>query len=218
MKEDVLAAVQTRRPTGDHYTFIKTRSRLRNRSSSQIEIDIVGDEEIEFAVAIVVDKRAAGVPALAVPAHARFISYIRERAITIVVIKNVLAKVADKEVLEAVIVVIANADALSPAGVGYASLQSNVGECAVSIIFEEMGRWLLALGETFQARSVHQENVEPAVVVVIIKSNAAASGLKQIFVLVLAAVDCFGIQPRLAGDIDKTYAEIGGFGRGRRLQ
>src|SRR6266536_1891635 len=107
MKEDVLAAVQTRRPTGDHYTFIKTRSRLRNRSSSQIEIDIVGDEEIEFAVAIVVDKRAAGV--------------------------------------------------------GYASLQSNVGECAVSIIFEEMGRWLLALGETFQARSVHQENVEPAV-------------------------------------------------------
>src|SRR5207249_4346643 len=137
MKEDVLAAVQTRRPTGDHYTFIKTRSRLRNRSSSQIEIDIVGDEEIE---------------------------------------------------------------------------------CAVSIIFEKMGRWLLALGETFQARSVHQENVEPAVVVVIVKSHAAASGLKQIFVLVLAAVDCFGVQSGFAGDIDKTYAEIGGFGRGGRLQ
>src|SRR2546427_6203749 len=81
-----------------------------------------------------------------------------------------------------------------------------------------MRRRLLAPGETFQPRSIHQENVEPAVVVVIIKSNAAASGLKQIFVLVLAAVDCFGIQPRLAGDIDKTYAEIGGFWRGRSLQ
>src|SRR5881397_2312145 len=155
MKEDVLAAVQTRRPAGDHYALIKTRSRLRNRSRSQVEIDVVRDEQIEFAVAIVVDKRTAGVPAFAVPAHARFVSYIRERAITIVVIKNVLAKVADKEVLEAVIVVIANADPLSPAGVGYASLQSNVGECAVSIILEKMRRRLLALGETFQARSVH---------------------------------------------------------------
>src|SRR5437762_14219510 len=110
MKEDVLAAVQTRRPTGDHYTFIKTRSRLRNRSSSQIEIDIVGDEEIEFAVANVVDKRAAGVPALAVPAHARIISYIRARAITIVVIKNVVAKLTHNDVIEAVIVVITIAD------------------------------------------------------------------------------------------------------------
>src|SRR5437667_6011710 len=218
MKEDVLAAVQTRRPAGDHYAFIKTQSRLRNWSRSQIKIDVVGDEQIEFAVAIVVDKRAASVPTLAVPAHPGFVGHIGERAIAVIVVKHVLAKIGDEEIFEAVIVVIANADPLSPAGVGYASLQSNVGECAVSIIFEEMGRWFLALGETFQARSVHQENVEPAVVVVIIKSNAAASGLKQIFVLVLAAVDCFGIQPRLAGDIEKTYAEIGGFGRGRRLQ
>src|SRR5256885_2338793 len=155
MKEDVLAAVQTRRPTGDHYTFIKTRSRLRNRSSGQVEIDVVGDEEIEFAVAIVVDKCTAGVPALAVTAHARFISYIRERAITIVVIKNVLAEIADEEIFEAVVVVVTNANALSPAGVGYAGLHGNVCECSVTIILEKMRRRLLALGETLQARSVH---------------------------------------------------------------
>src|SRR5256884_1821661 len=184
MKEDVLAAVQTRRPTGDHYTLIKTRSRLRNRSRSQVEIDVVRDKQIELAVAVVIYESAAGVPALAVAANAGFVGHIRKRAIAVVVIKNIFAEIADEEILEAVVVVVTNADALSPAGVGYASLQSNVGECAVSIIFEEMGRWLLALGETFQARSVHQENVEPAVVVVIIKSNAAASGLKQIFVLV----------------------------------
>src|SRR5438132_12306961 len=104
MKEDVLAAVQTRRPTGDHYTFIKTRSRLRNRSSGQVEIDVVGDEEIEFAVAIVVDKCTAGVPALAVTAHARFISYIRERAITIVLLKYVLAESTDEDFLKVCVV------------------------------------------------------------------------------------------------------------------
>src|SRR5437667_2350889 len=218
MKQNVLSAIQPRRPARDHHTFIKTWSRLWNRSRSQVEIDVVGDEEIEFAVTIVVDESAASVPALAVSAHARFVSYIRERAIPIVVIKNVLAKVACEEILKAVIVVIANADALSPAGVGYTSLQSNVGECAVSIILEKMRRRLLAPGETFQARSIQQKNIQPTIVIVIVKSHAAASGLKQIFVLVLAAVDCFGIQSRLAVNIDKSYAEIGGFGRGRRLQ
>src|SRR5438094_8392031 len=155
MKEDVLAAVQTRRPTGSQYTLIKTRSRLRNRSRSQVEIDVVRDKQIELAVAVVIYEGAASVPALAVAANAGFVGHIRKRAIAVVVIKNVLAKVACEEILKAVIVVIANADALSPAGVGYASLQSNVGECAVSIILEKMRRRRLALGETFQARSVH---------------------------------------------------------------
>src|SRR5439155_11683383 len=217
MKQNVLSAIQPRRPARDHYTFIKTRSRLRNRSRSQVEIDVVGDEEIEFAVTIVVDKRAASVPTLAVPAHAGFVGHIGERAIAVIVVKHVLAKIGDEEIFEAVVVVVTNADALSPAGVGYASLQSNVGECAVSIILEKMRRRLLAPGETFQVRSIHKKNIQPAIVIVIVKSHAAASGLKQIFVLVLAAVDCFGIQSRLAGDIDKSYAEIGGFGRGRRL-
>src|SRR5437667_9654309 len=218
MKEDVLAAVQTRRPAGDHYAFIKTQSRLRNWSRSQIKIDVVGDEQIEFAVAIVVDKRAASVPTLAVPAHPGFVGHISERAIAVIVVKHVLAKIGDEEIFEAVVVVVTNADALSPAGVGYASLQSNVGECAVSIILEKMRRRLLAPGETFQVRSIHKKNIQPAIVIVIVKSHAAARGLKQSFVLVLAAVDCFGIQSRLAVNIDKSYAEIGGFGRGGRLQ
>src|SRR5690348_17097688 len=129
MKKDVLAAVQTRRPAGDHYAFIKTRSRLRNRSRGQIEIDIVGDEEIKFAVTVVVDESAAGVPALAVPGYARFVGYIDKRSITIVVIKDILAEVTDEEIFEAVVIVIADANTLPPSGVGYACLQCYVGEC-----------------------------------------------------------------------------------------
>src|SRR5437016_11061704 len=116
---------------------------------SEIDIDIVGDEQIELAVAIVVDKCTAGVPALAVTAHARFLGHIGERAIAIVVIKNILAEIADEEIFEAVVVVVTNANALSPAGVGYAGLHGNVCECSVTIILEKMRRRLLALGETF---------------------------------------------------------------------
>src|SRR5207237_10455373 len=123
-----------------------------------------GDGQIESAVTIVVGESAASVPALAVSAHARFVSYIRERAIPIVVIKNVLAKVACEEILKAVIVVIANADALSPAGVGYAGLHGNVCECAVAIILEEMRRRPLATGEPFPARSIHKAHIQPPIV------------------------------------------------------
>ena len=64
-----------------------------------------------------------------------------------------------------------------------------VGKCAVAIVLEEMRRGFAAGGEAFEARSVHQENVEPAVVVVVIERDSAASGLQQVFVLMLAAVN-----------------------------
>src|SRR5690348_6687878 len=189
MKEDVLAAVKAGRPAGDHHALIKTWTRFGNGGRSQIKIDIVGDEEIKFAVAIVVDESTAGIPPLAVAAHAHFVSHIGEGAIAIVVIKNILAEIADEEIFEAVVIVVADANTLSPAGAGYARLGSNVGEGAVSIVLEKMRHWLLAFGKTFQARSVHQKNVEPAIVVIIVESDTAAGGLKKIFVLMLTAVD-----------------------------
>src|SRR5439155_20877938 len=130
------------------------------------------------SIAIVIYEQASSDPAHAFAANPGYVCHISKLAITIVVIKNVLTEIADEEIYEAVVVVVTNANALSPAGVGYAGLHGNVCECSVTIILEKMRRRLLALGETFQARSVHQENVEPAVVVVIVKSNAGAGGLK----------------------------------------
>ena len=47
-----------------------------------------------------------------------------------------------------------------------------------------------------------------------VKSNAAPGGLEQIFVLVLAAVDGFRVEPRLARHVDKAQSEpSGGFCR-----
>src|SRR5690242_10904786 len=131
-------------------------------------------------VAIVIYERAAGIPALAVAGNASFVRHIGKRAVTIVVIKNVLAKVAHEEIFKAVVIVIADANTLPPAGVGYACLQSNICESAVTIVLEKMRCWLLAFGETFQARSIHQENIEPAVIVVIVESNATAGSLEKV--------------------------------------
>jgi hypothetical protein len=134
----------------------------------QVHIDVVGDEKIELAVAIVIDKGTAGIPALTVGGNAGLGGNIGERAVVIVVVEDVFAEVGNEEIVEAVVVVVADADGLSPAGMNQASLYGDVGEGAVAIIFVQAIGGLLARGKAFQARAVHQKNIEPAIVVVIV--------------------------------------------------
>ncbi len=57
--EDVLAALQAGRPAGDLDAFVGACAGLGKRRGLDIEVDVVGDEEIEVAVAIVVEEGAA---------------------------------------------------------------------------------------------------------------------------------------------------------------
>ena len=61
--EHVLAARQSRRTARHLQALVAAQAGLRRRRRRQIEIDVVGDEEIEPAVAVVVEERAAGAPA-----------------------------------------------------------------------------------------------------------------------------------------------------------
>src|SRR6185295_10303054 len=104
---------------------------------------------------------------------------IGKRAITVIVVKNTLAEVGDKQVFETVVVIIADADALSPAGVRHAGFRGDVGESAVAIVLEEMGSRLLSSGEALQAPAVDQKNIQPAIIVIIVKRHAATRGLQK---------------------------------------
>src|ERR1035441_3710872 len=70
-----------------------------------------------------------------------------------------------------------------------------------------MAQRLFARRETFQAPAVHQEDIQPAIVVVIIESQAAAGGFEKIFILTLAAIDGLYGQARLFDHIHKTKTE-----------
>ena len=67
---------------------------------------------------------------------------------------------------------------------------------------------LLAGWKSFEPPTVHQKNVQPAVVVVIVKCNAAAGGFEQIFVFVLAAIDCFRVEAGRAPHTSTKVAPI----------
>ena len=185
--EDVGVAVQSGRPARYHHGFIEAGSALGNWRRLQIEINVVGDEEIELSVAIVIEEGAACSPADSLSSDSCFLAYIGEGAVAVVVIQHVLAEVGDEQVVVAVVVVIADADALSPPRVLKTRLQGDVGESPVAIVLEEVIERLLAGWKAFESSSVDEEDVEPAIVVIVVKGDAAACGFEQVFVLVFAA-------------------------------
>ena len=92
-----------------------------------------------MAVAIVVQKSAARAPAILVVVNAAFARHVSERSIAIVVKQNVVAPEATKEIVPAVVVVVANANAGLPSGARQSGLFGDVGKRAVAIIFVDLG-------------------------------------------------------------------------------
>src|SRR5881275_896076 len=98
-------------------------------------------------------------------------------------IKNILAEVADEQIIVSVIVVVADAHPLPPAVMDKPGLHGDISEGSIAIIFEEMRGRFLASWKSLKPPAVHQKNVQPTVIVVVVESNPAARGFKQIFVL-----------------------------------
>src|SRR5205814_5050370 len=83
--KEVLPALQSRRPARHHDALVKTWSRFWHRRGRQIHVDIVSDKKIEAAVAIVIDERTSGIPALPLASHSCLLADVCERAVSIVV-------------------------------------------------------------------------------------------------------------------------------------
>ena len=205
--EQVLAALEARRPARDLDALVGAVRVFGQRRGLYIEVDVVADEEIEVAVFVVVEKRAARVPAQAILQQASLLCHFGKSAVAVVAEERVLAVVADEQIVPAVVVVVAHAAGLAPAGAREAGLQCDIGECAVAIVLEEMANWLVAFGKAFEPPAVDEENVDPVVLVVVEKGCAAARGFKQIFVAVLAAEDGLDVEAGFFGHVDKLHAE-----------
>src|SRR5436190_17380846 len=161
-----------------------------------------------MAVAVVIYKSASRAPPRALIEQAGLGGHVTERAITVIVEQHVVAEVGEEQVFVPVIVVIADADALSPTAVRQACLHRDIGERAVAVVLEQMTVRLLARRKAFEPRAIYDENIEPAVVVVVVEGNPAAGGFQQVFVLVLAAKNGFGVQSGLFRDVDERHAEV----------
>src|ERR1051325_7899246 len=76
-----------------------------------------------------------------------------------------------------------------------------------------MARRLFARRKSSQRCAVDEENIKPAIVVVIVKSDSAPGRFEKILVLVLAAEDRFRVESGFARDVHKPDAQLRGRGR-----
>src|SRR5262249_4135680 len=129
-------------------------------------------------------------------------------AVPVVVPQDAIAPVRDEQILPAIVVVVAGANALAPARMRDAGFHRHIGEGAVAIVLiQAADRRLARRPLRFQASAVYQKDVQPAVVVVIEEGASAAGGFQQVFVLALAAEDRFRAQAGLACYVDELHTE-----------
>src|SRR5207248_2847165 len=155
-----------------------------------IELDVIADKEIETAVAVVVQPRTSGAPADLFVVDAGFSRDIGEGAVAAVVKKDVVSPEAAKQIVPPIVVVIADAHARLPAGAGQAGPFCDVGEGSVAIVLVKMrGGGFAGWPVGIDAGSVGEIDVEPAVVVIIEKSQSAALRFDDVFFVIGAAPD-----------------------------
>ena len=173
--------IQLRRGSLEWRRTAIIQSALEHVTGTAIEIDVVNHREIEQTVPIVIDECGAGGPAGRSHSGAR--GYVRKRAVSIVVIKNVVAVIGDIEIDVAVVVVVAGRHAHAFIGVAHAGRFGDIGEgqfaASVEIIAEQAvagfparrhGHQRLALRSSGIA--LDQINVHIAVVVVVDQRGA----------------------------------------------
>src|SRR6202035_5461209 len=125
-----------------------------------------------MAVAVIVDECAAGAPASLFSGDSGLLAHVGKSSVAVVVVENVLAVVSYEQIFEAVVVVVSDANALAPAAMAQSSSGGHVGKCAVAIVLEQVRCGFVPSGKTFQSPAVHQKNVEPTVVVIIVERHA----------------------------------------------
>src|ERR1700722_12041386 len=168
-----------------------------------------------MAVTVVVDERTAGVPACLGTGldKACLLGDVGKGTVTVVLIKRVLAVVGHEEIIVTIVVVVADATGLSPAGfVLQAGACRYIGKGAIAIVLEKMTARFLPGGKAFESPAVDEEEIEPAIGVVVVEGESAAGGFEQIFVGLLAAVDSLGGKACLLHNVSEADAQ------GRSLQ
>ena len=150
----------------------------RLRAMDQVDVEVIGDEQVEQAVAIALDERASGGVANAWLQEPGLFCHVGEGAVAVVTVEAILAVAGDEEVVEAIVVVIADADTHGPARLAEAGFLGDVGEGAVAVVLVESiagpGR------NAVQAATGEQENIHPSIVVVVDEGAAGAHDFEDV--------------------------------------
>ena len=147
-------------------------------------IEVVRDEEVEPAVVVVVEKRRARLQRVTRHGHARGGRNVLEPAVALVVIEHVVAVVGHEHVRVAVIVVVADRDALGVAAdalAAQAGLRRDVDEPAgAGVVKEAVEGRRIAAQVIGRGRPVQEQQVDLAVAIIVERRHRSAQRLERV--------------------------------------
>ena len=149
----------------------------------EVVADVAGHKKVQPAIPVVVSEGGAGVidnhvGGAAVERDAGLFRYIRECPVVVIVVQAVLPQIGDVEIGPAIVVIVAHRAAKPPPVIRDSRFFRHLGKRSIAVVVEERRvRRNRLPAQCVDGRSIHQVDVEPAVVVVVEKADARTLGL-----------------------------------------
>src|ERR1700682_71028 len=121
----------------------------------------------------------------------------------VIVIETVLPVVRDVQIFPAIIIVVPDANALTPSRGNKTGLRDDIRESPIMIVVIQVVCGSLIGWESFQCGAVHYENIWPSVVVIIKNGHSRSRRLDDVFLGFDSAKHIHRGKPRFFRDIRK---------------
>ena len=188
------------------------------RQPLQVQINIIGYEKIEAAIAVIVEKRASRSPAsIALIQQPRLPRDIGKRAVSIVAVKNILTVVSDEDIFKAIVVIVTNGDSTRPTSAKQSSFFRDIGKRPITVVLVQAVAGIR--NGPIHTRTAKHKDIQPSVVVVVQEGDTATHRLDDIVFQVEAAVDDWSGKSGLRGHVSEVGEEryTGRLASGKRL-
>src|SRR5215469_18340697 len=151
------------------------------------EADVVGNEEIQMAVAVVVHEAAAGSKSCLIVPKAGRLGHIGERSVAVIAVQGVLSKIGAKYVVKAVVVIVSDRDSTCPSEPVQTRFLCDIRECPVPVILIQPVR--CALGSASKTRAGENKQIHPPIIVIVDEGAPASGRLHDVLFALLIAID-----------------------------
>ena len=167
----------------------------------EIQIQVVADIEIQKTILIVVAKRGRSTPP-AISDSSSF-RHVAERPVSVVTVQKVRTQASEIDVRESVVVVIREGDPHSPPWLfGLETrLRRDIFECPISFVTIERRTGILTLPESFQCRSLNQQDVYPTIIVKVEGADTASLGFENVPFLQSISIEVRKGDPRRGSNV-----------------
>ncbi len=160
-----------------------------------VEVDVVGHEEVQIAAALDIQKARPGAD-LAGAGHAGLLGHRGKRAVAVVAVQHMGAKVGNEQVGPAIIVVVAHGNPQAVAGVAHPGLLGHILEAEVAqVAVQGIAGWRAFPLRAAQRGAIDEIDIHQAVAVVVERGQAGADRFDD----VPFAARAIGMAPADAG-------------------